>query len=79
MSKKKELCDAKIVFKKGAWSVSVDDTVIGRADSLMAATDLLYTHGYKVYCYRRGSTASGKMMFTTSCLKFDYNKENEDV
>ena len=73
MGKTKKLHDAKVVYKKGGWSVSVDDVIIGRADSLMGATDLLYTSGYKVYCYRRGQSPGGKMMFTASCLKFDYN------
>ena len=74
--KNKDLHDAKVVFKKNGWTVSVDDCVIGRADSLMKATDLLYVNGYKVYAYRRGVSPGGKMMFTASCLKFDYDKEN---
>lgn len=68
---------AVVVFKKNGWTVSVDGDKIGRAKSLMSATDLLYTSGYKVYAYRRGMSPGGKMMFTADCLKFDYDKENE--
>lgn len=77
MTKTKELHAAKVVFKKQGWSVSVDNNVIGRADSLMKATDLLYVNGYKVYAYRRGVSPSGKIMFTADCLKFNYELENK--
>lgn len=78
MSKKnKELHAAKVVYKKDAWSVSVDDVVLGRASSLMNATDMLYTNGYKVYAYRRGTSPGGKIMFTADCIKFNYSEENK--
>ena len=77
--KKKELAKATVIYKHDAWTVKVNDVVIGRADSLIKATDLLYVNGYKVYAYRRGTTSAGKMKFTADCLQFDYAKEQEDV
>ena len=79
LSKKRELVSCTVIFKHNAWTVKVEDSVLGRADSLIKATDLLYTNGYKVYAYRRGTTSAGKMKFTADCLPFDYAKEHESV
>ena len=75
--KKRELVTATVSFRNDGWTVKVNDEKIGRADSLIKATDLLYVNGYKVYAYRRGVTSSGKPKFTADCLPFDYSKENE--
>lgn len=80
MSKKKhnkEMATAVVSFRNDGWTVKVNDKKIGRAASLIKATDLLYVNGFKVYAYRRGVTASGKPKFTADCLVFDYAKENE--
>lgn len=74
--KKRELVEAVVSFRNDGWTVKVNDKKIGRTDSLAKATDLLYVNGYKVYCYRRGETSSGKPKFTAACLVFDYDKEN---
>lgn len=74
--KKKNIAVAEIVFKYKSWTVKVNGNKIGRADSLIKATDLLYVNGYKVYAYRRGQTTSGRPKFTADCLVFDYNKEH---
>lgn len=77
MSKKnKEMAIAEVVYKYDAWTVKVNGSKIGRADSLIKATDLLYVNGYKVYAYRRGETSTGRPKFTADCLVFDYNKEH---
>ena len=75
--KKRELATATVSFRNDGWTVKVNNEKIGRADSLMNATDLLYVNGYKVYAYRRGVTSSGKPKFTADCLVFDYSKEND--
>ena len=77
--KKRDLVTATVIYKHDAWTVKVNDETIGRADSLIKATDLLYTNGYKVYAYRRGTTSAGKMKVTADCLPFDYAKEHESV
>lgn len=69
---------ATITFRQGAWTVRCGSDRIGRARSLMEATDLLYINGYKVYAYRRSDTASGKPKFTSRVLVFDYDKEHGD-
>lgn len=77
MSKKnRELVTATVSFRGNAWTVKVNDKRIGKASSLMDATDLLYLNGYKVYAYRRGVTGTGRPKFTADCLVFDYDKEN---
>jgi hypothetical protein len=75
--KKKNLAVAEVIYKYDAWTVKVNGEKIGRASSLINATHLLYTNGYKVYAYRRGITGSGRPKFTADCLVFDYEKENE--
>lgn len=69
--KEKKLAEASIVYKKGAWTVSVDGNVIGRSPSLAFATEMLYEHGYKVHIYRRGKTDSDKVKFDATVLCFD--------
>lgn len=69
--KEKKLAEASIVYKKGAWTVSVDGNVIGRSPSLAFATEMLYEHGYKVHTYRRGKTDSDKVKFDATVLCFD--------
>lgn len=77
MSKKKEIVEAEITMRQGKWTVKCKDIILGRADSLADATDLLYRNGYKVYCYRRSETKAGKPRFISPVLVFDYNEENE--
>ena len=67
----RNLAEASIVYKKGAWTVSVDGNVIGRSPSLAFATEMLYEHGYKVHTYRRSVTASNKVKFNATVLCFD--------
>lgn len=66
----KNLAEASIVYKKGAWTVSVDGNVIGRSPSLAFATEMLYEHGYKVHTYRRSVTTSDKVKFDATVLCF---------
>ena len=73
--KEKKLAEASIVYKKGAWTVSVDDNVIGRSPSLAFATEMLYEHGYKVHTYRRAKTASDKVKFNATVLCFTPKEE----
>lgn len=73
--KEKKLAEASIVYKHGAWTVSVDGNIIGRSPSLAFATEMLYEHGYKVHTYRRSKTDSGKVKFDSTVLCFD-PKEN---
>ena len=73
--KKKNLAEASIVYKKGAWTVSVDGNVIGRSPSLAFATEMLYEHGYKVHTYRRSTTASDKVKFDATVLCFTPKEE----
>jgi hypothetical protein len=75
LATKYRMAEASIVYKKGAWSVSVDDGVIGRAPSLNNATDMLYQHGYKVHTYRRAKTASDKVKFDATVLCFTPKEE----
>ena len=75
--KKRDMVEAVVSYRNDGWTVKVNGNKIGRADSLIKATDLLYCNGYKVYAYRRGVTASGKPKFTADCLVFDYSKEND--
>lgn len=75
MMTERRLAEASIVYKKGAWSVSVNDEVIGRSPSLGLATEMLYDRGYKVHTYRRGRTDSDKVKFDATVLCFD-PKEN---
>ena len=77
--KKKNLATAEVVYKYDAWTVKVNGIKIGRADSLIKATDLLFVNGYKAYAYRRGTTSSGRPKFTADCLVFDYEKEYGSV
>ena len=74
MSEKK-LAEASIVYKKGAWSVTVDGTMIGRSPSLSLATEMLYENGYKVHTYRRSKTASDKVKFDATVLCFTPKEE----
>jgi hypothetical protein len=67
----RNLAEASIVYKKGAWSVTVDGKIIGRSPSLSLATEMLYEHGYKVHTYRRSVTASDKVKFDATVLCFD--------
>ena len=67
----RNLAEASVVYKKGAWTVSVDGNVIGRSPSLAFATEMLYEHGYKVHTYRRSVTASNKVKFDATVLCFD--------
>ena len=67
----RNLAEASIVYKKGAWTVSVEGNVIGRSPSLAFATEMLYEHGYKVHTYRRSVTASNKVKFDATVLCFD--------
>ena len=67
----RNLAEASIVYKKGAWSVSVGGKMIGRSPSLSLATEMLYEHGYKVHTYRRSVTASDKVKFDATVLCFD--------
>lgn len=69
------LAEASIVYKKGAWTVSVDGIVIGRSPSLAFATEMLYDHGYKVHTYRRSKTDSDKVKFNATVLVFNKEKE----
>jgi hypothetical protein len=69
--KERKLAEASVVYKKGAWTVSVDGNVIGRSPSLAFATEMLYEHGYKVHTYRRSMTASDKVKFDATVLCFD--------
>lgn len=69
--KEKNLAEASIVYKHGAWTVKVEDKVIGRSPSLAFATEMLYEHGYKVHTYRRSTTASDKVKFDATVLCFD--------
>ena len=71
----KNLAEASIVYKKGAWTVSVDGNVIGRSPSLAFATEMLYEHGYKVHTYRRSKTASDKVKFDATVLCFTPKEE----
>jgi hypothetical protein len=73
--KEKKLAEASIVYKKGAWTVSVDGNVIGRSPSLGLATEMLYEHGYKVHTYRRNKTASDKVKFDATVLCFTPKEE----
>ena len=73
--KEKKLAEASIVYKKGAWTVSVDGNVIGRSPSLGLATEMLYEHGYKVHTYRRGKTDSDKVKFDATVLCFTPKEE----
>lgn len=73
--KEKNLAEASIVYKKGAWTVSVDGNVIGRSPSLAFATEMLYEHGYKVHTYRRSMTASDKVKFDATVLCFTPKEE----
>lgn len=73
--KEKNLAEASIVYKKGAWTVSVDGNVIGRSPSLAFATEMLYEHGYKVHTYRRSMTASDKVKFNATVLCFTPKEE----
>lgn len=66
----RNLAEASVVYKKGAWTVSVDGNVIGRSPSLAFATEMLYEHGYKVHTYRRSVTASDKVKFDATVLCF---------
>jgi len=68
--KEKNLAEASVVYKKGAWTVSVDGSVIGRSPSLAFATEMLYEHGYKVHTYRRSVTTSDKVKFDATVLCF---------
>ena len=65
------MAEASIVYKKGAWTVSVDGKVIGRSPSLNLATQMLYEHGYKVHTYRSSRTAADKVKFDATVLCFD--------
>ena len=71
----RNLAEASIVYKKGAWSVSVDGKMIGRSPSLGLATEMLYEHGYKVHTYRRSKTASDKVKFDATVLCFTPKEE----
>jgi hypothetical protein len=71
----KRLAEASIVYKKGAWTVSVDGSVIGRSPSLGLATEMLYAHGYKVHTYRRSMTDSDKVKFNATVLCFTPKEE----
>ena len=71
----KNLAEASVVYKKGAWTVSVDGNVIGRSPSLAFATEMLYEHGYKVHTYRRSVTASDKVKFDATVLCFTPKEE----
>jgi hypothetical protein len=71
----RNLAEASIVYKKGAWSVSVDGKIIGRSPSLSLATEMLYEHGYKVHTYRRSKTASDKVKFDATVLCFTPKEE----
>ena len=71
----RNLAEASIVYKKGAWSVSVDGKIIGRSPSLGLATEMLYEHGYKVHTYRRSKTASDKVKFDATVLCFTPKEE----
>jgi hypothetical protein len=71
----KKLAEASIVYKKGAWSVTVNGNVIGRSPSLSLATEMLYEHGYKVHTYRRSKTASDKVKFDATVLCFTPKEE----
>ena len=73
--KEKNLAEASVVYKKGAWTVSVDGNVIGRSPSLAFATEMLYEHGYKVHTYRRSVTASDKVKFDATVLCFTPKEE----
>ena len=73
--KEKNLAEASVVYKKGAWTVSVDGNVIGRSPSLAFATEMLYEHGYKVHTYRRSVTASDKVKFDATVLCFTPQEE----
>ena len=74
-NKNRDMAEAVVSYRNDGWTVKVNGNKIGRADSLMKATDLLYVNGFKVYAYRRGVTASGKPKFTADCLVFDYEME----
>ena len=69
------LAEASIVYKKGAWSVTVNGKIIGRSPSLSLATEMLYEHGYKVHTYRRSKTASDKVKFDATVLCFTPKEE----
>jgi hypothetical protein len=71
----RNLAEASIVYKKGAWSVSVDGKMIGRSPSLGLATEMLYEHGYKVHTYRRSKTTSDKVKFDATVLCFTPKEE----
>ena len=71
----RNLAEASIVYKKGAWSVTVDGKIIGRSPSLSLATEMLYEHGYKVHTYRRSKTASDKVKFDATVLCFTPKEE----
>ena len=71
----RNLAEASVVYKKGAWTVSVDGNVIGRSPSLAFATEMLYKHGYKVHTYRRSVTASDKVKFDATVLCFTPKEE----
>ena len=73
--KEKNLAEASVVYKKGAWTVSVAGNVIGRSPSLAFATEMLYEHGYKVHTYRRSMTASDKVKFDATVLCFTPKEE----
>jgi hypothetical protein len=71
----KKLADASVVYKHGAWTVSVDGKVIGRSPSLAFATEMLYEQGYKVHTYRRSMTANDKVKFDATVLCFTPKEE----
>jgi hypothetical protein len=71
----KKLAEASIVYKKGAWSVTVDGDMVGRSPSLGLATEMLYERGYKVHTYRRAKTASDKVKFDATVLCFTPKEE----
>lgn len=72
------LAEASVVYKHGAWTVTVAGKVIGRSPSLAFATDMLYEHGYKVHTYRRSMTDANKVKFNATVLCFDPKKENDN-
>ena len=71
----RNLAEASIVYKKGAWSVTVNGEMIGRSPSLSLATVMLYEYGYKVHTYRRSKTASDKVKFDATVLCFTPKEE----
>lgn len=69
---------AKLVYKLGAWTVSLNGKKLGRAVTLGDATHLLYINGAKVYSYHRGKTKSDKPTMISDVLMFDYISEGEN-